>query len=113
MSTIRQKPDDLTAKVIRLERWKAQASEVILELQDVGKALGLLLGASAEAARRLTARAEVAEAKVARIEALREHVTALHAEMPEPHGPVTRGYSMALQDVAAALAEPATTEATP
>jgi hypothetical protein len=76
-------PDDLHtmtmedyAEVDRLRRWKAEATEVILGLQDVGKALGLglgerITGASAtEAAKRLHARAEAAEAQVARVEAV-------------------------------------------
>lgn len=69
---------ELRAEVERLRRWKAEAAEVILGLQDVGRALGVGLGeqitgrSGLDAAKRLIERAEAAEAKVARVEALAE-----------------------------------------
>jgi hypothetical protein len=71
--------DNQGAELDRLRRWKAEATEVILGLQDVAKALGLQLGeritgkSAADAANRLTERAEAAEAALARVEALPEH----------------------------------------
>jgi hypothetical protein len=63
----------LVAEVERLRWWKREASEVILGLQGLGKALDLPLGeritgeAAADAASALVARAEVAEAERARL----------------------------------------------
>lgn len=63
--------DGIVAEVERLTRWKAEATEVILGLQDVGKALGLRLGeritgeSAVEAAEALRNRAEHAEANAA------------------------------------------------
>jgi hypothetical protein len=65
-------------EVTRLRRWKEEATEVILGLQDLGRALGLPLGeritgeSAAEAAEALTARAEAAEAALTRVRALAE-----------------------------------------
>ena len=66
----------LVSEVERLERWKAEALEVISGLQELGKALGLRPGvqitgpaALAEVAR-LTAERDALAAKVARVEAL-------------------------------------------
>ena len=70
--------DRLREEVERLRRWKMEASEVILGLQDLGKALGVPLGRSitgplaAEIAGELRVRTEKAEAKVTRVEALRD-----------------------------------------
>ena len=60
-------------EVTRLRRWKAEATEVILGLQDLGKALGLPLGeritgtSAAQAAKALRSRAEGAESAVDRL----------------------------------------------
>ena len=66
----------LVSEVERLERWKAEALEVISGLQELGKALGLRPGvqitgpaALAEVAR-LTAERDALRAVVARVEAL-------------------------------------------
>ena len=66
----------LVSEVERLERWKAEALEVMSGLQELGKALGLGLGvqitgpaALAEVAR-LTAERDALAATVARVEAL-------------------------------------------
>ena len=66
------------SRVERLERWKAEALEVMSGLQELGKALGLGLGvqitgpaALAEVAR-LTAERDALAAQVARVEALGE-----------------------------------------
>ena len=68
----------LVEQVERLERWKAEALEVMSGLQELGKALGLGLGvqitgpaALAEVAR-LTAERDALAAQVARVEALGE-----------------------------------------
>lgn len=98
-ASLRDDCDELRAEVERLRQWKSEASEVLIGLQDVGKALRLPLGFritgedAAEAARRLVAdrdakrdahgraivqmselicRAEAAEAVVARVKALAE-----------------------------------------
>jgi predicted transcriptional regulator len=71
MSDQTEREDELA----RLRQWKAEATEVILGLQDVGKALKIRPGeritgtVAAETARRLTTRAESAEARVRELEA--------------------------------------------
>lgn len=68
------------SEVEQLRRWKAEASEVILGLQDLGRALGIPLGeritgpVATEAAKRLTARADGAEATLAAVRALHQPV---------------------------------------
>lgn len=70
--------DRLREEVERLRRWKTEASEVILGLQDLGNALGVPLGRritgtlATEIAGELRVRTEKAEAKVTRVEALRD-----------------------------------------
>lgn len=78
--------DELRAEVERLRQWKAQATEIILDLQDLGKALHLPLGASitgtaaTEAVKRLTARAEAAEAEA---QELRERLGRVQVAEPD------------------------------
>jgi len=68
----------LTAEVERLERWKAEALEVMSGLRELGKALGLgpgvqITGPAALAeVERLTAERDALAAQVARVEALAE-----------------------------------------
>ena len=66
----------LVSEVERLERWKAEALEVISGLQELGKALGLRPGvqitgpAALAEVERLTAERDALAAQVARVEAL-------------------------------------------
>ena len=69
----------LVSEVERLERWKAEALEVMSGLRELGKALGLGLGvqitgpaALAEVAR-LTAERDALAAQVARVEEVLDH----------------------------------------
>lgn len=61
---------ELRAEVEQLRRWKAEASEVTLGLQDVGKALGVGLGeqitgrSGVEAAKQLRAKVERVKALI-------------------------------------------------
>ena len=69
----------LTAEVERLERWKAEATEVMSGLRELGKALGLGLGvqitgpAALVEVERLTAERDALAAQVARVEEVLDH----------------------------------------
>ena len=90
-----------SGEVERLRQWKAEALPVLDGLQEVGRALGTPLGQritgreSVDLALDLRNRAEGAD----RVHALVDSTTALHSEMPEPHGAFTRGYEAAMRDV--------------
>ena len=69
----------LVEQVERLERWKAEALEVMSGLRELGRALGLGLGvqitgpAALAEVERLTAERDALAAQVARVEALADH----------------------------------------
>ena len=80
----------------RLRQWKAEATEVILGLQDVGKALNIRPGeritgtVAAHTARRLTARAEAAEARVRELEGAAQQLRDAHQGEVERHAALRR-----------------------
>jgi len=86
---------NLEAELVALRRWKAEATEVILGLQDLGNALGLPLG------ERITGTSAAAVAKamrdrVARIEALAERWEAAETWDRKP-AMVDRGFGQTLR----------------
>lgn len=101
-STIR----DLLDVVGELQQWKSEAADVMIGLQDLGKALDVPFGkritgeAGVEAATKLRERAEAAEAERDRLQAAVERVT----EMCRDTGNSSTGPTYALcADVMAAL----------
>lgn len=116
----------MAGEVERLARWKAEALPVLVGLQELGRALGLPLGeritgqSAAEAAQALLARAEKAEAEVAalceavaRVEALADEWERNYASMLiAGFSGASVGADTAAKRIRAALAQPATDEAT-
>jgi hypothetical protein len=101
--------DVLESAMGEIERLRAKARE----LEEHGRkrtAHGLRERNRAD---RAEAERDRLAATVERVEALAKHTREVHAELPQPHGPWTRGYEIAIRDLLAILDDPATTPGTP